>query len=231
MYGVIIAGWASNNRWSLMGGVRGSAQMISYEIAMGLALVGIVLTWQTLDLQAIARAQGELLWGWLPAWGIFYQPLGFVIFVVAGIAESKRIPFDLPESESELISGYFTEYSGAKHLMFMMADFVEVVLIAALVTTFFFGGWQVPFLDRTGFHFPGGSHVALPSIVVALLQIMAFGLKLVFFTLFQIVVRWTLPRFRYDQLMHLGWKGLLPLALLNVMLTAGFVLWFGAGAR
>jgi NADH-quinone oxidoreductase subunit H len=225
VYGVILGGWASNNRWSLLGGIRGSAQMISYEIAMGLGMVAVVLTYGSLDLQAMVRAQDHF------RWGIFYQPLGFVILIVAGIAESKRIPFDLPESESELISGYFTEYSGAKHLMFMMSDFVEVVLIAALVTTFFFGGWQVPFLDRTGFHFPGGSHVALPSIVVALLQIMAFGLKLVFFTLFQIVVRWTLPRFRYDQLMHLGWKGLLPLALLNVMLTAGFVLWFGAGAR
>jgi len=146
---------------------------------------------------------------------------------VAGIAESKRIPFDLPESESELISGYFTEYSGAKHLMFMMADFVEVVLVAALVVTFFFGGWQIPWLGRTGFDFPWGSHLALPSIVVAILQIMSFAVKLILLTLFQIIVRWTLPRFRYDQLMKLGWKGLLPLALANVMLTAGVILWAG----
>jgi NADH-quinone oxidoreductase subunit H len=227
VYGVIIAGWASNNRWSLMGGVRGSAQMISYEIAMGLALVGVVLTWETLDLQAIARAQGELIGGWLPAWGILYQPLGFIIFAVAGIAESKRIPFDLPESESELVSGYFTEYSGSKHLMFMMADFVEVVLVAALVTTLFFGGWQVPWLARDGFHFPWGASVALSSPVVAVLQVTSFALKLVFFTWLQIVVRWTLPRFRYDQLMKLGWKGLLPLALVNVMLTAAVILWVG----
>jgi NADH-quinone oxidoreductase subunit H len=226
VYGVVLGGWASNNRWSLLGGIRGSAQMISYEIAMGLGIVAVVLTYGSLDLQAMVRAQDHFL-----GWGIFYQPLGFVILMVAGIAESKRIPFDLPESESELVSGYFTEYSGAKHLMFMMSDFVEVVLVAALVTTFFFGGWQVPFLDRTGVHLPGGAHLALPSIVVALLQITSFALKLVFFTLFQIVVRWTLPRFRYDQLMHLGWKGLLPFALLNVMLTAGFVLWFGAAAR
>jgi NADH-quinone oxidoreductase subunit H len=115
--------------------------------------------------------------------------------------------------------------------MFMMADFVEVVLVAALITTFFFGGWQVPGLDRTGLTLPGGAFVALPSIAVALLQITSFALKLVFFTLFQIVVRWTLPRFRYDQLMHLGWKGLLPLALVNVMLTAGVILWVEQGAR
>ena len=229
VYGVVLGGWASNNRWSLLGGIRGSAQMISYEIAMGLGLVAVVLTYGTLDLQEMVRQQGGRIWGWLPAWGIFYQPLGMIILLVAGIAESKRIPFDLPESESELVSGYFTEYSGAKHLMFMMADFVEVVLVAALVTTFFLGGWQFPFLGRGGFDFPGGTHVALPSIVVALLQITAFTVKLIVMTLFQIVVRWTLPRFRYDQLMHLGWKGLLPLALANVMLTAGFVLWLGGG--
>src|SRR2546425_3611351 len=115
VYGVVLGGWASNNRWSLLGGIRGSAQMISYEIAMGLALVAVVVTYGTLDLQEMARAQGHLLWGWLPAWGILYQPVAFLIFMTAGVAESKRIPFDLPESESELISGYFTEYSGPKH--------------------------------------------------------------------------------------------------------------------
>src|SRR5713101_7040513 len=163
VYGVVLGGWASNNRWSLLGGIRGSAQMISYEIAMGLSLVGVVLTYNTLDLQVIARAQGSLLWGWLPAWGILYQPIGCLVFMIAGVAESKRIPFDLPESESELVSGYFTEYSGPKHLMFMMSDFVEVVLVAALVSTLFFGGWQVPYLLREGFHLPGGPMLALPS--------------------------------------------------------------------
>jgi len=224
VYGVVLAGWASNNRWSLLGGIRGSAQMISYEIAMGLALIGVVLTYNTFDLQEIARRQGELIWGWLPAWGIIYQPLGFLILFVAGIAESKRIPFDLPESESELVSGFFTEYSGAKHLMFMMSDFVEVVLVAALVTTLFFGGWQVPYLGREGFHFPWGSTTALPSLVVAILQIISFSVKLIFFTWLQIVIRWTLPRFRYDQLMRLGWKGLLPASLLNVVVSAALVL-------
>jgi NADH-quinone oxidoreductase subunit H len=224
VYGVVLAGWASNNRWSLLGGIRGSAQMISYEIAMGLALIGVVLTYNTLDLQEMARQQGRLWWGWLPAWGILQQPLAFVIFLTAGVAESKRIPFDLPESESELISGYFTEYSGAKHLMFMMADFVEVVLVAALVTTLFFGGWQVPWLFRDGFHLPWGPVLALPSVIVALLQVTSFALKLVFFTWLQIVIRWTLPRFRYDQLMRLGWQGLLPLALVNVVVTAAVLL-------
>jgi len=220
VYGVVLGGWASNSRWSLLGGIRGSAQMISYEIAMGLGLIGVVLTYNTLDLQAIARQQGELLWGWLPAWGVLYQPVAFLIFLVGGIAESKRIPFDLPESESELVAGYFTEYSGPKHLMFMMSDFVEVVLVAALITTLFFGGWQVPYLLRDGFHLPGGATLLLPSWGVALLQVTAFALKLVFFTFFQIMVRWTLPRFRYDQLMRLGWQGLLPLSLANVAVSA-----------
>jgi NADH-quinone oxidoreductase subunit H len=224
VYGVVLAGWASNNRWSLLGGIRGTAQMISYEIALGLALIGVIIVYNSLDLQDMARAQGHLLWGWLPAWGILYQPLGCLIFLVAGVAESKRIPFDLPESESELVAGYFTEYSGPKHLMFMMSDFVEVVLVAVLVTTLFFGAWQVPYLMRDGFHFPWGTVIALPSLVVALLQVTAFALKLVFFTWLQIVVRWTLPRFRYDQLMRLGWQGLLPLALLNVVVTAFLVL-------
>jgi len=220
VYGVVLGGWASNNRWSLLGGIRGSAQMISYEIAMGLAVVSVVLTYNTLDLQVMARAQGHLIGGWLPGWGILYQPVAFLVFMTAGVAESKRIPFDLPEGESELVSGYFTEYSGAKHLMFMMSDFVEVVLVAALVTTLFFGGWQVPYLLRDGFHLPWGAALALPSWAVALLQVTSFALKLVFFTWLQIVVRWTLPRFRYDQLMRLGWQGLLPVALANVVVSA-----------
>jgi NADH-quinone oxidoreductase subunit H len=231
VYGVVLGGWASNNRWSLLGGIRGTAQMISYEIAMGLALVGVVLTYGTLDLQAMVRVQGQMLWGWLPAWGILYQPLAFLIFLTAGIAESKRIPFDLPESESELVSGYFTEYSGAKHLMFMMADFVEVVLVAALVTTFFLGGWQVPGLARDGFHL-AGTVWAPPAawITIPLLQVLAFTVKVIVLTFLQIVVRWTLPRFRYDQLMRLGWQGLLPLGLVNLVLTATAVLLLGGVA-
>ena len=224
VYGIVLGGWASNNRWALLGGIRASAQMISYEIAMGLSLIGVVLTFGSLDLQEVARAQGHLIGGWIPAWGILYQPLAFFIFMAAGIAESKRIPFDLPEAESELISGYFTEYSGAKQATFMLVDFVESIIVAGLVTTLFFGGWQIPFLLRDGFHFPWGSVLALPSLLVALLQVGAFTFKVLFFCWLQIMLRWTLPRFRYDQLINLGWKGLLPVSLLNVMITALVIL-------
>jgi len=220
VYGVVLAGWASNDRLSLLGGIRGSAQMISYEVGMGLSIVAMVMTYGTLDLQAMVRAQGHLIGGWLPAWGVLYQPLAFLIFLCAGIAESKRVPFDLPEGESELVSGYFTEYSGIKYLMFFMTDFIEIAVIAGLITTMFFGGWQVPYLMRDGFHFPGGAAVLLPQVIVAVLQIGSFMVKVFFFCWFQIMIRWTLPRLRYDTLMRLGWKGLLPAALLNILATA-----------
>jgi len=228
VYGVVLGGWASNNRWSLLGGIRGSAQMISYELAMGLALVAMIMTYGTLDLQEMARAQGGTLLGIIPKWGILYQPLAFLIFFTAGMAESKRVPFDLPESESELVSGFFTEYSGTKHLMFFMTDFVEVIIVSGLATTLFFGGWQVPFLARDGFHFPGGASLLLPNLVVAILQIISFSVKVLFFCWFQIMIRWTLPRFRYDQLMRLGWIGLLPLGFLNAIVTAMIILAWGA---
>ena len=224
VYGVVLGGWASNNRFSLLGGIRGSAQMISYEIGMGLAVVAMVMTFGTLDLQEMVRAQGHLLGGVVPAWGIIYQPVAFLVFLTAGIAESKRAPFDLPESESEIVAGYFTEYSGAKFLMFFMTDFIEIVVVAGLVTTMFFGGWQIPYLLRDGFHFPWGPTVLLPQAVVAVLQIVAFILKVVFFGWVQVLIRWTMPRLRYDQLMALGWKGLLPIALVNVLATAIVVL-------
>jgi NADH-quinone oxidoreductase subunit H len=227
VYGVVLGGWASNNRWALLGGIRGSAQMISYELALGLALVAMIMTYGTLDLQTMARAQGGTVLGIIPDWGILYQPLAFLIFLCAGIAESKRVPFDLPESESELISGYFTEYSGTKHLMFFMTDFIEVIIVAGLCTTLFFGGWQVPFLARDGFHFPGGATLLLPNIVVVLLQIASFSIKVLFFCWLQIMVRWALPRFRYDQLMRLGWLWLLPLGFLNALVTAVVVLAVG----
>jgi len=224
VYGVVLGGWASNNRFSLLGGIRGSAQMISYEIGMGLSIIAMVMTFGSLDLQEMVRAQGHLIGGWIPAWGILYQPLAFLIFLCAGIAESKRAPFDLPEGESELVSGYFTEYSGVKYLMFFMTDFVEVAVIAGLITTMFFGGWQVPYLSADGFHFPWGSALLLPQVVVALLQVVAFMIKVFLFCWFQVMIRWTLPRFRYDQVMSLGWKGLLPVSLLNVLVTAVVVL-------
>ena len=224
VYGVVLAGWASNNRWSLLGGIRGSAQMISYEIAMGLALVSVALTYGTLDLQQIARAQGKLMWGVVPAWGIFYQPIAFVLLFIAGIAESKRAPFDLPEAESELVAGFQTEYSGSKMSMFMMSDFVEVAIVAAITTTFFFGGWQVPYLYRDGFHLPGGLSLGVPSLVVTLLQVVSFLVKVFVFCWIQILIRWSLPRLRYDQLMAFGWKKLLPVGLANVTVSAVLVL-------
>jgi NADH-quinone oxidoreductase subunit H len=220
VYGIVLGGWASNNRWSLLGAIRGSAQMISYEIAMGLGLIGAIMTFGTLDLQAIVRAQGANLWGVVPAWGILYQPLAFVIFLVAGIAETKRVPFDIPEGESELTSGYFTEYSGSKQATFMLSDFAEIVMVSALAVTLFFGGWQVPYLARDGFHVPGGLVLHLPQVAVAVLQVASFVVKVFLLCCFQILVRWSLPRYRYDQLMDLGWKRLLPLALVNVLITA-----------
>jgi len=225
VYGIVLAGWASNNRWALLGSIRGSAQMISYELAMGIALVSMILLYNTLDMQDMVKWQGKLLFGVLPAWGVFYQPLAFVIVLTAGIAETKRVPFDLPECESELIAGYFIEYSGGKQACFMLSDFAEIVMVAGLVTTLFFGGWQVPYLDsQKGFGLPGMAPVALPALLISALQVGAFAVKVVFFCCFQILVRWTLPRFRYDQLMNLGWKMMMPIALLNMAVTALVIL-------
>jgi NADH-quinone oxidoreductase subunit H len=234
VYGIVIGAWASNNKFSLLGGVRGSAQMISYEIAMGLSVIGVLMAYGTLELQDIARDQGTLIgellpiWlsflhpiiGWLPAWGIFLQPLAFLLFFTSAVAETKRIPFDLPEGESELVAGYHVEYSGGKFLMFFAGEFAEIVTVAGLVTTLFFGGWQVPYLLRDGFHFPWGATWLLPHLAVVALQVGAFTIKVVFFCWLQILLRWSVPRFRYDQVMRLGWKMLLPLALVNVVVTA-----------
>ena len=234
VYGIVIGAWASNNKFSLLGGVRGSAQMISYEVAMGLSVMGILMVYGTLDLQEIARGQGTLIrdllpqWldflrplvGWLPAWGIFLQPLAFLLFFTAAVAETKRIPFDLPEGESELVAGYHVEYSGGKFLMFFAGEFAEIVTASALVATLFFGGWQVPYLLRDGFHFPWGGQWLLPQLAVVFLQVGAFTVKVIFFCWLQILLRWSVPRFRYDQVMRLGWKMLLPAALFNVVVTA-----------
>ena len=238
VYGLVIGAWASNNKFSLLGGVRGSAQMISYEVALGLSVIGILMVYGSLDLQEIARSQGTLIrdwlpesWtflkvavGWLPAWGIFLQPLAFLLFFTAAIAETRRIPFDLPEAESELVAGSHVEYSGGKFLMFFAAEFAEIVTVAALVTTLFFGGWQVPYLMRDGFHFPWGGSVLLPHLAIVLLQVGAFTFKVLLFCWLQILLRWSVPRFRYDQVMRLGWKMLLPAALVNVMITAFVIL-------
>lgn len=223
VYGIVIGAWASNNKFSLLGGVRGSAQMISYEIPMGLSIMGILMIYETLELQAIVRGQGTLLWGWLPAWGIVLQPVAFFLFFTTAVAETKRIPFDLPEGESELVAGFHTEYSGGKFLMFFTAEFAEMVTSAALITTLFFGGWQVPYLLGDGFHFPWETTITLPHLAVVFLQVGAFTLKVFFFSWLFILLRWTLPRFRYDQVMRLGWKMLIPLSLANLVVTAAVI--------
>jgi NADH-quinone oxidoreductase subunit H len=226
VYSVVLAGWSSNNNYALLGSVRGAAQMISYEITIGLTLVGIIMIYQSLSLVEIVQAQGGMILGFLPAWGVFLQPLGCLLFLVAGIAETKRIPFDIPEGESEII-GFFVEYSSMKFGMFMFADFIETILLSAMMTTFFFGGWQVPWLADTGFIFPWGGSIDLGVFVVEGLRIVSFIVKVAFFCWLLMLIRWTLPRFRFDQLMHLGWKVLLPLSLVNTMVTAVIVLWLG----
>jgi len=222
VYGVVLGAWASRNNYALLGGLRASAQMISYEVALGVSIFGCIMIYQTVDLQEIVRWQGHLLGGWLPAWGVLMQPLGFILFLTVGIAETKRIPFDAPEGESEII-GYFLEYSGMGFGMYFLTDFIETVMISAITVTLFFGGWQVPYLMADGFHFPWGGMVALSNWMVALLQFVSFTLKVMFFLWLQMTIRWTLPRFRYDQIMRLGWKYLLPISLVNILLT-GFII-------
>src|SRR5881296_2179060 len=170
VYGVMMAGWASANNYALLGGQRAAALMITAEIAIGASIIGVIMWYGSLDLQDIARAQGGLLFGWIPKWGVVTQPLAFILFLTAGIAATKRIPFDMPEGESEII-GYFVEYSGMKFGMFAMADFLETVVVAGLTTSLFLGAWQVPYLYDTGFRFPWGSSLGLQHLLVALLQV------------------------------------------------------------
>lgn len=219
IYGIILSGWASNNRFALLGSMRGAAQLISYEVALGLSLVGLIMVYPSLRLSEIVRAQGSLLLGFLPAWGVFIQPLGFIIFLFAALAETKRVPFDLPEGESEII-GFFAEYGGLKWGLFMMTDFMEIIIVSALLTTLFFGGWQVPWLSTAGFQFPWGWKWHLGPWLVTALEVAAFNIKVFIFCWLQILIRWTYPRLRYDQLMDLGWKLLVPLSLLNILGTA-----------
>ncbi len=222
IYGLILSGWSSNNRFSLIGALRGAAQLISYEVALGLSLVGLIMVYPSLKMSQIVHFQGQHLFGFLPKWGILLQPLGFVIFLFAALAETKRVPFDLPEGESEII-GFFAEYSGLKWGLFMMTDFMEILIISCLLVTLFFGGWQVPWLATDGFHFPGGGIWLLPHWIVVLLQVASFNIKVFFFCWLQVLIRWTYPRFRYDQLMDMGWKLLIPLSLLNILGT-GFIM-------
>ena len=227
VYGVMMAGWSSGNNFALLGGQRAAALMISAEIAIGASIMGVIMVYGSLNMMDIARGQGELLWGWLPKWGIVTQPLAFLLFVTAGIAATKRIPFDFPEGESEII-GYNVEYSGMKFGMFLMTDMVETTVIAGLSTALFLGGWQVPYLYADGFRFPWGGVVAVAPLVVTLLQVGAFITKVAVMIFVLMLIRWTLPRFRYDQAMRLGWLGLFPLSVLNIVLTGAVLLAWGA---
>ena len=203
VYGLVVGGYASNNKYSLLGGLRSSAQMISYELPMGLAIVSVVMMTGSLRLQDIVVDQFGM-------WNIIRQPLAAIIFIVAAFAETNRLPFDLPEAEQELVGGYHTEYSSMKFASFFLAEYTNMITASALIVTLFFGGWHVPFLHQAN----------LPVLWEQIIQILAFVIKTGFFLFFFIWVRWTLPRFRYDQLMNLGWKALLPLGLLNIVITA-----------
>lgn len=289
VYGIVLAGWSSNNKFSLLGGLRSAAQMISYEIPLGLAIIGVFMVYGSAGLADIVKAQGSLLFGFLPRWGIFIQPLGFLLFLAAAFAETNRNPFDLPEGESEIVAGYHVEYSGVRFALFYMGEYVAIVLSAVLITSLFFGGWQIPYApttllvahagvvlevmllavaaaalpavfaffsygrrlkgtwgdvrDREGYMLAvlaaalgGAALVAAVKlwqyplgqtashVVVFIAQLGAFLAKVLFFAWFFIWVRWTLPRFRYDQLMRLGWKSLIPLSLLNILVTAAVLL-------
>ena len=217
--GSMLAGWSSNNKFSMLGAIRSASQMISYELVMGLTVVGLILIYGSVDLTAIVEQQSGVLLGFLPAWGIFLQPFAAVLFMTAAQAENRRIPFDLPEAESELIAGYFTEYSAMKMGLFMFAEFIEIAIIAALFTTLFLGGYNLPYMSDAGFTLPGGHFIAMSHGAVVLTQVLVFLGKVFLLCSFQILVRWSLPRFRYDQLLRFAWKFMLPLALANLVVT------------
>jgi NADH-quinone oxidoreductase subunit H len=292
VFGIIFAGYGANNKYSILGGIRSSAQMISYELSLSLSILGILMIFGTLDLNGIVQQQGHLLFGFLPRWGVVIQPLAAVIFMTAVVAETNRTPFDLPEAESEIV-GYHVEYSSLKFALFFMAEYVNIVVASAVTVSLFFGGWQVPWLPTATLiaHaqtvllvvlaviavasvllllatrrwnptlqrlYPGDirrheanfwaiilslqlvvAAAALvyfwanpvsgwgPPVLAAVIQFLTFGAKVIFFGFAFVWVRWTLPRFRYDQLMGLGWKAMLPLALANVVVTGLVVLAFG----
>lgn len=208
VYGVTISGWSSNNKYSLLGGLRSAAQMISYELAMGLAVIAIILMNGSLELDTMVNNQA----GW--KWNIILQPVGFIIFLTASFAETNRTPFDLPEAEQELVGGYHTEYSSMKFALFFLAEYMNVIVASAIIVTLYLGGWQFPYLQDFG----------LPPLLVSILQVLTFSAKVILMVFFFIWVRWTVPRFRYDQLMNLGWKVMLPLGIANLVVTAIVIL-------
>lgn len=209
VYGITLAGWSSNNKYSLLGGLRSAAQMISYELSMGLALIGALMISGSLDLLEIVKSQSG------GKWNLFFQPIGFIIFLVAAFAETNRAPFDLPEAEPELVGGYHTEYSGMKFGLFYLAEYINMLTASCMVTVIYLGGWDIPFLYEN----LAKAGISQGNPLLALIQFGVFFGKLIPLLFFFIWVRWSLPRFRYDQLMDLGWKVMLPLALANILLT------------
>jgi NADH-quinone oxidoreductase subunit H len=204
VYGITLAGWSSGSKYSLLGGLRSSAQMISYELTLGLGLLSVIMLSGTLDLNGIIDSQVNGLWN------IIRAPIGFLLFLVSSFAETNRQPFDLPEAEPELVGGYHTEYSSMKFALFFLSEYANIITASAVMTVLFLGGWHVPFVDTLG----------LSPLVMTIVGVVAFTLKVVGFLFMFIWVRWSIPRFRYDQLMNLGWKVLLPLGIANIILTA-----------
>ncbi len=252
VFGTALAGWTSNNKLALLGGLRASAQLVSYEVTLGLTLVGAFIVFGTLRLDAMAQLQGmaeasmrtavalanrqpdvltvhddSLLFGWLPAWGLVFQPVGIILFLVAAQAEIKRAPFDTPEGESEII-GYFLEYSGLKSGLFLIAEYAETVVVAGIVTTIFLGGYHLPWIEPTLLRSMDQKLRISGFAWLGVLQVFAFIVKMLAVIWVMFVARWAFPRFRYDQIMRLGWKMMLPISLANVALTAFVFLWGGA---
>lgn len=209
VYGIALAGWSSNNKYSLMGSLRSSAQMVSYELSLGLAVVGVIMVTGSLRLDQVVMNQTNYLFGVLPAWNCFVQPIGFITFVVAAFAETNRQPFDLPEAEPELVGGFHTEYTGLKFGLFFLAEYAHMIVASAIITTLYLGGWHLPYIDL----------LDVSPMLMSILGILTFAIKVTLVLLFMIVIRWTIPRFRYDQLMGLGWKVMFPMALLNIFIT------------
>ena len=208
IYGIVLAGWSSNSKYSLLGGLRSSAQMISYELSYGLAMAAVIMMAGSLSLREIVMNQSGTWFGFIPRWYIFLQPIGFFIYLTAGVAETNRAPFDFPEAEQELVAGYHTEYSAMSFALFFLAEYVNMVTVAAVATSLYLGGWLGPFLP-------------------AWLQWIYFLIKVFLILFFYVWMRWTLPRYRYDQLMEFGWKWLLPISVVNLLATAALILWIG----
>lgn len=209
VYGIMIGGWASNNKFSLLGAIRASAQMISYELAMGLSIIALIMVTGTLSMKEITLMQGGGVGSDWNMWNIVYQPVGFMIFIICAFAECNRMPFDLPETETELVGGYHTEYSSMKLGFYLFAEYINMFVSSAVMATLYFGGYNFPFMNDLG----------LSQNAITIIGTIGLFIKIFFFIFFFMWIRWTLPRFRYDQLMNLGWKGLIPLAIVNLLVT------------